>query len=123
MTFDLTPDRRPRVRSREPATGPLRPPLVPQLAARRLTGASSFEQCLNGLWKFHYAKNPALVVPGFERLEADCSSWDDIPVPAHIQLQGYDRPQYTNVQYPWDGQEAVEPGAVPAAVQPGGAAT
>ncbi|HEY3338209.1 MAG TPA: glycoside hydrolase family 2 TIM barrel-domain containing protein [Propionicimonas sp.] len=85
-----------------------------------LTGASSYEQCLNGLWKFHYAKNPALVIPGFESVEVDCESWDDIPVPAHIQLQGYDRPQYTNVQYPWDGQEAVEPGQVPLRYNPVG---
>ena len=81
-------------------------------------GASGFEQCLNGLWKFHYAKNPDQVIPGFEAAGYDCSSWDDIPVPAHIQLQGYDRPQYTNVQYPWDGHEAVEPGQVPQRFNP-----
>lgn len=84
------------------------------------TGTSSYEQCLNGLWKFHYAKNPGQVLDGFEALEVDCESWDDIPVPAHIQLQGYDRPQYTNVQYPWDGQEAVEPGEVPLRYNPVG---
>ena len=73
-------------------------------------GASSFEQCLNGLWKFHYAKNPALASPGFEALDFDCASLGRHPrCPAHIQLQGYDRPQYTNVQYPWDGQEDVGP--------------
>ncbi len=83
-------------------------------------GTSSFEQCLNGLWKFHYAKNPGQVIAGFESVEVDCSSWDDIPVPAHIQLQGYDRPQYTNVQYPWDGQESVEPGEVPQRYNPVG---
>ncbi len=85
-----------------------------------LTGDSGYEQSLNGLWKFHYAKNPALVIPGFESTAVDCESWDDIPVPAHIQLQGYDRPQYTNVQYPWDGQEAVEPGQVPLRYNPVG---
>ncbi len=85
-----------------------------------LTGSSSYEQCLNGLWKFHHAKNPALVITGFESVGVDCEAWDDIPVPAHIQLQGYDRPQYTNVQYPWDGQEAVEPGQVPQRYNPVG---
>ena len=82
------------------------------------SGTSGFEQCLSGLWKFHYAKNPALTIPGFESPDHDCSSWDDIPVPAHIQLQGYDRPQYTNVQYPWDGHETVEPGQVPTRYNP-----
>ena len=41
-------------------------------------------------------------------------------MPAHIQLQGYDRPQYTNQQYPWDGHEAVEPGQVPTRYNPVG---
>lgn len=82
-------------------------------AQEAATGTSSFEQCLNGLWKFHYAKNPAQLVDGFESPDLDCSDWDDIPVPAHIQLQGYDRPQYTNVQYPWDGLEAISPGQIP----------
>ena len=84
------------------------------------SGRSSFEQNLNGLWKFHYARNPGLTVPGFAAPGFDCSSWDDIPVPAHLQLQGYDRPQYTNVQYPWDGHEQVEPGQVPQRYNPVG---
>lgn len=86
--------------------------------AEAAAGVSGFEQSLNGLWKFHYAKNPAQTVPGFESPEHDCSGWDDIPVPGHIQLHGYDRPQYTNVQYPWDGHEAVEPGQVPTQFNP-----
>ena len=87
-------------------------------AAEVIAGASSYEQCLNGLWKFHYAKNPGQTIVGFEAVDFECGSWDDIPVPAHIQLQGYDRPQYTNVQYPWDGQETVEPGGVPQLYNP-----
>ncbi|WP_425954816.1 glycoside hydrolase family 2 TIM barrel-domain containing protein [Xylanimonas sp. McL0601] len=81
-------------------------------------GASSFEQCLNGLWKLHYAKNPAGTLPEF--WAADTSGWDDVPVPAHLQLLGYDRPQYTNVQYPWDGHEQVAPGEVPTGYNPVG---
>jgi beta-galactosidase len=87
-------------------------------AAEAVAGASGYEQCLNGLWKFHYAKNPGQTIAGFEAVDVDCESWDDIPVPSHIQLQGYDRPQYTNVQYPWDGQETVEPGGVPQLYNP-----
>ena len=84
------------------------------------SGHSSFEQNLNGVWKFHYAKNLDMMVAGFESPSYDCDSWDDIRVPAHIQLQGYDRPQYCNVQYPWDGYEQIEPGQLPQRYNPVG---
>lgn len=42
----------------------------------------------------------------------------DIRVPAHIQMEGYDSPQYANVQYPWDGHEKVEYGQVPERFNP-----
>ena len=82
------------------------------------TGISSFEQSLSGTWKFHYAANFSDAIAGFEAPGFDCSGWADIAVPAHIQLQGYDRPQYTNVQYPWDGRESVQPGQVPQRFNP-----
>jgi beta-galactosidase len=84
------------------------------------SGRSRYEQELGGLWKFHYAKNPGATIAGFEQPDFDTSSWDDIPVPAHIQLQGYDRPQYVNVQHPWDGFEQIEPGEVPTRFNPVG---
>ena len=87
-------------------------------AAEAASGTSSFEQGLNGVWKFHYAMNPAEAVAGFEAAGFDCSGWDDIEVPGHIQLQGYGRPQYTNVQYPWDGLETLEPPGVPQRFNP-----
>lgn len=72
-----------------------------------------FTESLNGLWKFHYAKNYVSAIPGFETEDYDCRSWDDIHVPAHIQLEGYDVPQYANTQYPWEGHEEIEPGEIP----------
>lgn len=86
--------------------------------AEAAAGASGYEQSLSGRWKIHYAKNPAAAPAGFFRPEYDCESWDDIPVPAHIQLHGYDRPQYVNVQYPWDGVEQIDPGEVPERYNP-----
>ena len=83
-------------------------------------GCSSFEQSLNGIWKFHHAKNPSMTIDGFAALDFDVDGWDDIPVPSHIQLHGYDRPQYTNVQYPWDGLEDLQPGEVPTSWNPVG---
>ena len=69
------------------------------------TGSSSLALKLDGIWKFAYAKNYTSAIPGFEKTDYDCSGWDDIHVPAHIQMEGYDIPQYANVQYPWDGRE------------------
>ncbi len=87
-------------------------------AAEAVSGTSNLEQCLDGMWKFHYAQNPAETIEGFQAAGFDCSGWDDIAVPGHIQLQGFDRPQYTNVQYPWDGHESVVPGQVPQRFNP-----
>src|SRR5699024_3294222 len=70
-------------------------------------GRSSYVSSLNGVWKMHYAKTPEETVPGFHLPEFDSRGWDDIAVPAHIQLHGYDRPQYANTQYPWDGLETL----------------
>ena len=81
-------------------------------------GESGYEQSLNGVWKFHFARNPGDVIVGFEQPDVDTDHWDDIPVPAHIQLQGYDRPHYANVQYPWDGQEQIAPGQIPTRYNP-----
>ena len=80
--------------------------------------SSSFVQCLNGLWKFSYAKNHDSSIKGFEEAVYNCKSWDDIVVPAHIQLEGYDRPQYANTQYPWDGREDAEPNEIPIEFNP-----
>lgn len=81
-------------------------------------GESSFQKSLNGCWKFAYAKNYALAPKGFEEKDYDCSPWDDIYVPAHIQMEGYDVPQYANVQYPWDGREDIMPGEIPEKFNP-----
>jgi len=82
------------------------------------TGKNDFRYSLNGLWKFHYAKNYASIIKGFEAEDYDCKSWDDIVVPAHIQMEGYDVPQYVNIQYPWDGWEDLAPGEVPTRFNP-----
>lgn len=87
-------------------------------AAEQQSGDSSYEQSLDGTWKFHYSRNPHGAPAGFEATDYDVSEWDDIPVPAHIQLEGYDRPQYANTQYPWDGQEDVKPPNAPMEFNP-----
>lgn len=83
-----------------------------------LMGKSSLRYSLDGLWKFSYAKNNSLAVKDFEKADFDCTSWDEIHVPAHIQMEGYDVPQYANVQYPWDGKEELIPGQIPEQFNP-----
>ena len=70
---------------------------------------SGLIQNLNGIWKFKWSKNLSerpedFFMPGF-----NVSKFDDIPVPGHIELNGYGVPQYVNVSYPWDGTEPLDP--------------
>ena len=74
---------------------------------------SSFVLSLNGLWQFKYADNIEACPPNFQSLEADCHDWATIRVPAHIQMEGYGKPHYTNTPYPWDGHEAIKQGEIP----------
>jgi beta-galactosidase len=70
------------------------------LAGKKET--SAFYKLLNGKWKFKY----------FERdidVPETITSWDTIDVPSNWQLQGYDKPYYTNVNYPYP----VDPPYVP----------
>ena len=81
-------------------------------------GRTSLRVSLDGIWRFHYAENPASAPEGFWSADYDSTGWDEIPVPAHIQLCGYDRPAYCNIQYPWDASEALRPGEVPTVFNP-----
>lgn len=80
----------------------------------------SYRYFLDGQWQFYYAKNYLEVPKGFEKPEYQCTGWNLIQVPGHIQLQGYDCPQYVNTMYPWDGHEEIEPGSIPEEFNPVG---
>lgn len=75
---------------------------------------------LNGIWKFSWSDNPDHRVKDFYKPDYDCSDWNEIPVPAHWQLQGYDYPQYTNVRYPWVEQEELKAPFAPTKYNPVG---
>ena len=77
------------------------------------TGESSFRFSLDGVWKFHYARNIHAAPEGFWQKGYDLSGWDSIHVPAHIQMEGYDVPAYVNTQYPWDAWEELKAGEIP----------
>ncbi|GFP78192.1 glycoside hydrolase family 2 TIM barrel-domain containing protein [Clostridium fungisolvens] len=73
------------------------------------SGDMRLRQSLNGSWKFSFAINPSSRIKDFYNLDFDCNSWKDIEVPGHIQLQGYDKLQYINTMYPWDGHSELRP--------------
>ncbi|SCJ38768.1 Beta-galactosidase [uncultured Clostridium sp.] len=66
-------------------------------------------QSLNGKWRFSYAENQDVRIKDFYKADYDCSSFDYIEVPGHIQMQGYDKCQYVNTIYPWDGHDELRP--------------
>ena len=69
----------------------------------------STRRSLNGTWKFCYSENPSLRPADFYQKDYDLSYFGEIQVPGHIQLQGYDKCQYINTMYPWDGVEYMRP--------------
>ena len=86
-------------------------------------GGQPFIKCLDGEWKFHYAKVPSQVPENFSSPEYDITQWDTILVPGHIQLQGdgkYGYPHYVNTMYPWDGIEDLQAGQIPEQYDPVG---
>lgn len=68
------------------------------------TPLSSDYLLLNGIWKFHFVPEPSQRPVPFYRDNFDISDWDSIPVPSNWEMQGYDRPIYSNVEYPHDNK-------------------
>jgi len=58
-------------------------------------------QLLNGDWKFNWVSKPANRPKDFYKKEFNDSNWKTIPVPSNWQRQGYGKPLYTNVNYPF----------------------
>ena len=67
------------------------------------------KQSLNGEWRFTLASSPARCPEHFYMPGYDLDTMGVIQVPGHIQTQGYDRCQYVNTMYPWDGREELRP--------------
>ncbi|MGD1817882.1 MAG: glycoside hydrolase family 2 TIM barrel-domain containing protein [Pleomorphochaeta sp.] len=67
---------------------------------------------LNGIWDIKCYKNPH-EVPLHLLSGEKLSNPDQIKVPSNLQIQGFDIPQYTNTQYPWDAKENIKPPQVP----------
>ncbi|MFN8348080.1 MAG: glycoside hydrolase family 2 TIM barrel-domain containing protein [Spirosomataceae bacterium] len=69
--------------------------------------ASPYFKSLNGNWKFKWVSHPSKVPGDFFQLNANTSSWDNLPVPSNWQVVGaregrsYDRPVFTNIKHPF----------------------
>lgn len=61
------------------------------------------KQSLNGIWKFRYSENAMERPADFYRKWFQCRSFDEMKVPQHIELAGYDKIHYINTMYPWEG--------------------
>lgn len=82
--------------------------------------SSPWYQSLAGTWKFYWVDKPASRHATFFQDAFDASAWKDIAVPGSWQVQGYDRPIYTNVTYPWVGTDNIQPPAAPKTYNPVG---
>lgn len=61
---------------------------------------SPYYMLLSGQWKFNWSPNPAQRPVDFYQVGYNVEHWDEIPVPANWELEGYGVPIYTNVRYP-----------------------
>ena len=66
-------------------------------------------QSLNGTWKFCYSKNSKVRPVNFYKSQFNTDQWDEIAVPSHIELAGYDKIRYINTMYPWEGKHYRRP--------------
>ncbi len=72
---------------------------------------STWFMSLNGDWKFSYAPNQGEAEMDFFKENFDSSSWDTIPVPSNMELQGYGYPIYLNIGYPFGAPDPPHPPA------------
>ena len=82
---------------------------TPEAALSGEPSSSDGYMSLNGDWQFHYSRTPAEAPEAFFEESFDASGWRLLPVPSCWQMEGYGRPHYTNVKYPFP----VDPPRVP----------
>ena len=66
-----------------------------------LTPQSSRFVSLNGIWRLHFSDGSEALLgeEDFYGAQADVSQWDTITVPSCLEMKGYGRPYYINVNY------------------------
>jgi len=63
--------------------------------------ASTHYLPLDGTWQFAYSKDPESRPLDFYRPGYDTSGWKTIQVPGMMQAQGYGKPYFNNIDYPF----------------------
>ena len=71
---------------------------------------------LDGEWKFSFYKKPSDLESECILPDYDDSGWNFIKVPGNWTMQGYDYPQYTNVQMPFTNEPPKVPEENPTGV-------
>ena len=75
------------------------------LALAGSKAASRYYLPLDGTWAFKYSPNPEVRPQDFYRPSYDISKWGSIQVPGMMQTQGYGKPIFTNIEYPFPANE------------------
>ncbi len=58
---------------------------------------SPFILSLDGTWKFLVVERPEMVPEGFWEPGFDTKDWDNISVPSHWEMEGYEHPKFRNI--------------------------
>ena len=68
---------------------------------------SETKQSLDGEWKvrIEQARNVDVESAPFAAVDFEDGDFGAIEVPGHLQMAGYLKNKYVNIQYPWDGHE------------------
>ena len=74
------------------------------LARRGYPPISPWWRSLDGMWKFRWVPRPGLAPVGFEREDYPDDHWDEIPVPANWEVEGYGRAIYLDERYPFEAE-------------------
>ncbi|GAB3009650.1 glycoside hydrolase family 2 TIM barrel-domain containing protein [Niabella terrae] len=75
------------------------------LAEKRNREDSRYFLSLNGNWKFNWVQNPQERPQRFYETDFDDSKWENFPVPANWELNGYGLPIYVNQPYEFAGRK------------------
>lgn len=87
--------------NREPERSHYIPHMNVNYALSGVKALSPFYKLLNGQWSFKYFDNVYDVNEEMLLADENIDNWDSIPVPSNWQLHGYDKPMYTNINYPY----------------------
>ena len=71
--------------------------------------ASQYFRSLDGAWQFAYTQGVAQRPADFYKPDFDTSGWKTIQVPGMMQAQGYGKPIFTNIKYPFPANQPFIP--------------